>query len=187
MNKLSNTRSHAMRLLLITAILTVTPLESLANGLKFECPADEAEPQLSLNYQADSLVVSDGKTTATLPATFRGAPNEFAIQATGPLESLMPDLAAMDKCIAAGLTDQNTTAQDLGVLTYLIVNCRSKTLKTSTQQKVQASIVVTVAPDEPNSAYLGFDRNYLTPSTVSGTFLSIPQLLPIRKCSFVME
>lgn len=176
---------NTKRLLLISAMLAATTLQSFADGLKFECPADEVEAQLTLEYQSDALIVSDGKTSATLAATFRGAPNEFAIQASGQLESLMPDLAALDKCLATGLKNQKTTAQDLGALTYLLVNCRSEATKTGIQQKVQASITATTGPDEPNVAYLDFERSYLVPSVTTGTMLTIPQWPPMRKCNIV--
>ncbi len=187
MNKGYNVRTYAMRLCLITTMLATTTLASFANEMKFDCPADEVQPQLTLTYKTETLTINENSSTTTIPATFMGAPNEFAIQASAELESLMPDLAALDKCIAAGLKNQKTTAKDLDVLTYLTVNCRSETMKTSTQQKVQASITITAGIGEPNTALVAIDRNYLTPSTVTGMFLTLPQWPPTRTCSFVTQ
>jgi hypothetical protein len=185
MNFANKVEPRIKRLLLIASMLGAMTSESYADGLKIDCPADEAEAQMTLEYQSDVLKISDGKTSTTLQATFRGAPNEFAIQASGQLDSLMPDLGALDKCLAAGLKSQNTTAKDLDTLTYFLVNCRSETIKTATQQKVQASLVATVGPDEPNVVYLDIDRNYLVPSATTGTLLTIPQWPPNRRCTIV--
>ena len=187
MNLVGSIQPHVIKLILITTLLTATSMESFANELKFDCPADEVQTQLTLIYKAESLTISEGSSSTTLAATFMGAPEEFAIQASGQLESLMPDMAALDKCIAEGLKKQNTTAKDLDTLTYLVVNCRSETIKTSAQQKVHASIVISAGLGEPNTALVNLDRNYLTPSAVTGMFLTLPQWPPNRTCSFLTQ
>ena len=175
-----------LRFLAFAILLGVSSLECAATELKFDCAANEVEPQMTLHYSGESLTVKDDKTNTTLVGSFMGSPTEFHIQCSGPMEAMMPDLAAFDGCLAAGLKKQKTTAQDIDTLTYVEVNCRSEVKQSATLQKIQGSVSVTSDPSQPGMAFLDIERDYLTASTVTGKPLALVQWPPLRSCSFVM-
>ncbi len=162
---------------LVAALLTTA---SAAAEISIECPQGEAGPKLSLIYAGDALSVRDDKGTGSLSASIQGDPaGIFTLYGSGPMDAKMPDAAALDTCLADKLKEQGVTAADTDMLTYSSNACRIKLLPTGTVQKVKAQLTLTSI--DKGKAILFTQRQYLTPSAVTGKPLQLDEL-PVRNC-----
>ncbi len=151
-----------------------------ASGITMECPQGEAGAKLSLRFEANLLTVMEAENSAVLPASIQLGPSGiFTIYGFGPMEANMPEPAALDACIAAGLKTQGAAADDSGALGYAINACSVKLAPSATSQKVQAQYTLT-SIDE-GKATLFIQRQYLEPSVVAGKPLQI-DLFPTLDC-----
>ena len=162
---------------LLAALLTTA---SAAAGLAIECPQGEAGPKLSLIYTPDAMSVTDGKGTVSLSASIQGDPaGIFTLYGSGPMDAMMPDAAALDECLAAKLAGQGVTAADADMLAYVSNACRLKLTPSGSVQKVQAQLTLTSI--DKGKAMLFIQRQYLTPSAVTGKPLRLDEF-PTSSC-----
>ncbi len=157
-----------------------------ANGanVTFSCPEGEAGSKLLLSYANDALSIADGNVTTSLPATIQGdAAGIFTVYGSGPMDATMPEPAAMDACLSAKLKEQGVTADDKDMLAYDSNACRVELIPNGTIQKVQAQLTLTSI--DKGKATLFIQRQYLTPSTITGLPLQLDEF-PTRNCDVVL-
>lgn len=153
---------------------------SAAAGVVMECPGGEAGPKLSLTYAVGSLSITEGSSAVSLPASIQGEPaGIFTVYGSGPMFALMPEAAILDECLAAKLKQQGVTAADADMLAYWSNACRLKLMPSGSVQKVQAQLTLTSI--DKGKATLFIQRQYLTPSTVTGKPLRLDEF-PVRSC-----
>jgi hypothetical protein len=154
---------------------------SMAAEITLECPTEHpGQPKLSLRYGAEALSVTDADGTTALPGTVKDLPSGmFGISAHGPMTALMPEPAALDKCLVDKLKQLGMRADDADALTYVANACRLKLSSSATMQKIEADFVITAL--EPGEAMLYIERQYAAPSAVTGKPVTLAEF-PTRNC-----
>ncbi|WP_143744685.1 hypothetical protein [Mesorhizobium prunaredense] len=154
-----------------------------AAEIAIDCPADAGLPELVFGFAADTLSIKDASGTATLQASFHElSAGMFAIQAWGPTETPMPNLADMDRCLGDGLKKQDMQATDASAVTYLSNLCRLKLMPEATAQRIDAKYEITAL--DPKSATVFISRSYTVASSVTGEPLQLDEW-PIRQCAVI--
>lgn len=164
-------------------VVAAIGVPALADGYGFHCAAKDATPEARLELQGEVLTVVEGGRTATLDASVEGEPPEnFSISAAGEGEALLPAPDVMDACLAQALKTNGAAANDEGMVAYLANGCLSDLAGQAVVQKAALAYQVIVLAPDP--AQLFVVRTYLSPSTVTGKPLALPEW-PMRTCARV--
>jgi hypothetical protein len=166
------------------ASLFIFALPTLALAdVVIHCPARDELTSVTLSFSSETLVIKDDLGSTMMPATFNTKTGKyFGIVGSGPMVSLMPDLAEFDKCLTAKLKEHETTAADKDMLFYVQNTCRLMLLTSAKPQKTDAA--VNIISIEPKIAMVTILTTYLKPSEVAGQPLEIGNILP-RDCTIV--
>ena len=166
---------------LITApLMLCMAATGFAADISINCPAAEVGPQVSLRFNGDMLAVTDKDGTNDLAASLQGdAAGVFTIYGSGAMNAMMPNGSELDQCIAEKLKQLGATAADADALGSVSNTCQQKLLPTAVKQNVQVQFTVTSI--DKGAATLFIQRQYLTPSAVTGKPLWLDEW-PLRNC-----
>lgn len=176
-------KSLLFRLSRHAAVLMLGTATCAMADVVVECPAEGFSPQLTLSFAGDVLTIKDPQGSTTLPAALEpGQANAFTITGHGPMDAMMPEIKALDECLAAKLKEENTTAADENALAYAENACRMTLMPTATTQKTDANYAIFSA--DPKTALVSIQNTYTAPSAVTGKPLQLDALLP-RNCNIL--
>jgi hypothetical protein len=118
-----------------------------------------------------------------LPASLsQASAGMFAIQGWGAMETPMPDLADMDRCLGDGLKNKGMQATDRDAVAFVGNLCRLKLMPGAAVQKVAARYEITAL--DPKAATVFISRSYTVASSVTGEPLQLDEW-PIRQCAVI--
>lgn len=166
------------------ALFGITPnAANAATNVSFQCPQNEAGAPISIRYAAETLTVTDEHGTSSLAGFIQGdVTGIFTLSGTGAMSALMPNAMALDLCVAANLKAQAAPATDIDALAYASNACRLKLIPAGSIQNVQAQLTLTSI--DKGKAMLFIQRQYMTPSAVTGKPLQLDEL-PVRNCEVI--
>jgi hypothetical protein len=153
----------------------------------FECPADAdtGKPALTLTFDGEMLTYTEAGLPVALPATLQeDSSGAFGISAWGAAVAPMPDMAALEACVAEMSAEYNLDVIDSASITYQVNSCALAMVGELTAQDAQ--IGVTINSFEPGIADVFLTRTYAAVGSLVSDPIEIPEF-PTRTCALAVE
>ena len=162
------------------AMTAFSAVAASSADVTFVCPATDARGGIELHFAGETLGVTDEAGTAALPASLEGdVADMFGVSGAGEAAQMVPDPAAMDTCLAAQLKANGGSPEDEPSVAYALAGCQADLAAGASKQRVALHVTATVI--DKGSAMVFIQRTYQTPSTVTGTALTLDEF-PTRDC-----